>query len=143
VTAQTTHHPRKVNVLWLSRHKMTKDQEADLRKELSISALYEEEDEPPEYNIVHLNVCFAARSEAAIQDILELCEEHSSHVITGVFPAHVALELYRRIKNVPTPRGELPYILVPVSVPAPAAEGEVRGGGFTHSHWEMFFLEYF
>jgi hypothetical protein len=78
---------------------------------------------------------FQAHSGVAQSQIAELVwrkvlfDDHSEYgVVAGVFPAHVAVAISQLGVGVP--------VFVPVSVPAPAAEGETRGGGFVHSHWE-------
>jgi hypothetical protein len=74
--------------------------------------------------ITQINFTFSAFGEEAANEILELSEGYD--LVAGVFPAHVAVAL--------AARDDAPLIAMPVSVPAPAKEGEVRG--FVHHHWE-------
>ena len=118
---------KSVRVLWLSRHAMTPEQESSLRGEILARELAEEVGE-----IVHLNLTFPAKGDEAASFISETFKERGfgrDDVLAGVFPAHVAVALWR---------GTIDNIALPVSAPAPAKEGEVRGGGFTHSHWEWY-----
>jgi hypothetical protein len=77
--------------------------------------------------ICHVNLTFAASSLDAVTEIMALASTHAVDVISGVFPAHVAVRLASTFK---------PYypILLPVSVPAVASDGQLRG--YVHSHWE-------
>jgi hypothetical protein len=74
-----------------------------------------------------VNMVFPANGEEAAAVILAAAATASCDVIAGVFPAHVAVELYRAGAR----------LAMPVALPAPAKEGEVRGGGFVHDHWEF------
>lgn len=56
--------------------------------------------------------------------------------IAAVLPGHITAALaHASHTNGRTPAPMCP-VMVPVSLPAPAKEGEARGGGFVHSHWE-------
>jgi len=122
-----------LKVLWLSRHTMTEEQ---------LDVLRDWFDE--EITVVHVNAVYSADSETAVEELDTLVKEHDAHALAGVFPGHIAAayailhfqqelpERYRR-----NDRNYVP-MFVPVSVPAPAKEGEVRGNGFTFSHWEQF-----
>ena len=116
-------------VLWLSRHAMTEEQREELiqrRRSVSWRAAT-----TPMHEIVHLNVTLPAYGHAAVRAILDLCEEHKADVVAGVLPAHVAAcWMLRGIEDV--------TLYLPVSAPAPAVEGETRGGGFVFSHWEAY-----
>ena len=111
------------NVLWLSRHAMTPEQEQALRNEFDTLELV----------ILQHNMTFPADSVRAVEEIVALAEREQAHVVAGVFPAHVAARFALRADA-----HNFPMLALPVSVPAPAKEGEVRGGGFTFSHWEIF-----
>ena len=112
-------------LLWLSRHEMTDDQKADLT----------------EYSrIIHVNMTFPADSRDAVMEIFAKCEEVGATTVAGVFPAHVAVMLMVMAEN-PRFSHNLMGLLLPVSVPAPAKDGEVRGGGFVHHHWEYHNLQ--
>jgi len=94
--------------------------------------------EDTELNISSANVTFPAEGKKAAEEIVRMIPEkvsgvHSIEVVCGVFPAHVALSLVKMRDD----NGPVFNVLIPVSVPAPAVEGEVRGGGFLHHHWEF------
>jgi hypothetical protein len=113
-------------VLWLSRHEMTEEQRTDLNQ------LIQSNNDCELGEIVHLNHTFAAKGFEAAEEIATLAQQHEVQVVSGVFPAHVVvhirLSLDRWIE-------ESPMLVLPVSVPVPAVEGQVRG--FRHSHWEV------
>jgi hypothetical protein len=95
-----------------------------------------------EFNINSINAVFPANGNEAAEQIIKMIPEkisgvQSIEVICGVFPAHVALSLVRMRDNKVDYFGPAFNVLIPVSVPAPAVEGEVRGGGFIHHHWEF------
>ena len=118
---------KSIRVLWMSRHKITPEQESSLREEILARELAEDVSE-----IVHLNLTFPAKGDEAATVIAETFREKGfgdDDVLVGVFPAHVAVALWH---------GRICNIALPVSVPAPAKEGEIRGEGFVHSHWEWF-----
>lgn len=118
---------KSIRVLWLSRHQMTPEQESSLREEIRARGFAEEVNE-----IVHLNLTFPAKGDEAADFIAEIFRENGfghNDLLSGVFPAHVAVALWR---------GTVDNICLPVAVPSPAKEGEVRGGGFVHSHWEWY-----
>ncbi len=116
-----------IKVLWLSRHEMTEDQQASLIRRLEYSV---DPFQPADITVVSANVVFEARSSVARRQIEELAREHEASVVAGVLPAHIAGAFARR-------QGwQAMQVMVPVAIPAPAKEGEVRGGGFVHSHWE-------
>ena len=120
-------------VLFLSRHTMTAEQSTDLVNLIIRSS-------PGEYTSVEViteNMTFPARAEGASSVIMAKAKEVGAEYIAGVFPAHIAVELYRDLAFNDNPL----YMLCPVSVPAPAVEGETRGAGFVHSHWELFCAE--
>lgn len=119
------------NVLWLSRHSLTTEQMEGLEK-ASASIL-----EFAPLDVVSENTTFSAHAEKAADEIIAIAQRHGVEIIAGVFPAHVAIELYRSLGLNDAPM----FMLCPVSVPAPAMEGETRGGGFIHSHWELFCAE--
>lgn len=114
-----------IRVLWLSRHDMTEGQYEDLEKELQ--KYYGKEIKIMKQS---RNMTFPARGLEAALQIVDTISNEEIDVVTGVFPAHVAVRLAEQL------RGSSTLLFVPVSVPAPAQEGEVRGGGFVHSHWE-------
>ena len=124
-----------MKVLWLSRHEMTGEQMADLRRLLEKEGLPDN----AEFRVVWVNMTFPAQSRDAVEQIRSTADREGFNclrdlaqergVIAGVFPAHIAARLARSYNA-------LPAVLVPVSVPAPATAGEIRGGGFAHSHWE-------
>jgi hypothetical protein len=121
---------------------MTEEQSSSINDELIPATSLE---------VQHHNVTFPAHSEEAVNMILGMCNEVKDAdwiVVSGVFPAHIAAalakarvasasrslqeEIYYSTGEMPK---EFPYgVIVPVSVPAPALAGEVRG--FVHSHWE-------
>lgn len=110
-----------MKVLWLSRHEMTEQQQRALMELLEDS-----------FEVTARNVTFPARATEAAREIISLAKGLEINVIAGVFPAHVAAQLALVASNANV------EIFIPVAVPAPAKEGEVRGGGFEFSHWEMF-----
>jgi hypothetical protein len=111
-------------VLWLSRHPMVAEQ---------LEALGDVE-------VVHLNVTFPAVGDEAAAGIRALAKEHGASTVAGVFPAHVVAALFNQCITAGAwndqfiPKGL--KLMMPISVPAPAKDGEVRGGGFSFSHWE-------
>lgn len=113
-----------MKVLWLSRHDMTPEQVRGLQLHHGIDGNVE---------IVKVNMTFPADSYDAALSILNTAREQGFSVIAGVFPAHIAarLALLRRREV-----GVLVRVLIPVSVPVPAKDGETRG--FQFSHWERF-----
>lgn len=119
-----------VKVLWLSRHEMTADQLTDLQNMQPIVA-----DGGAE--VLQQNMTYPADAGEASAAIMELAVRLGVEYVAGVFPAHVAIELYRDLGYENNPL----FLLCPVAVAAPAKEGEVRGGGFIHSHWELFCSE--
>lgn len=107
-----------MKILWISRHEMTADQ----REALSGMEATE---------VIHLdNVTLPSLGKKAVAALLELAREHNADAIAAVLPAHVAAAWVMEYPLV--------KLYLPVSVPAAAKEGEVRGGGFTFSHWECF-----
>lgn len=116
---------RAMTMLWLSRHEMTAEQRITL---------------PHGAEVIHLNVTYPALGSEAASMIRQLAKDHSVNYVSGVFPAHIVAALMRQCIGPAAdyesyvPKGM--YILIPVSVPSPAREGEVRGGGFIHSHFE-------
>lgn len=119
----------KEKVLWLSRHAMTDEQQAELIAR--IRSDYWDDDMTPLHEIVQINVTLPAYGFNAVQEILNLCDQYGTRHVAAVLPAHVAAQwaLNHRREEV---------LWLPVSVPAPAVEGETRGGGFVFSHWEAF-----
>ena len=99
-----------MNFLWLSRHEMSEQQAVDVK----------------DYNVIKENMTYAASGPEAARNILSAAAQHKCKIVGGVFPAHVAVELVKQ-KEI--------AIWLPVSIPAPAKEGEERG--FTFSHWEI------
>jgi hypothetical protein len=116
----------KFKVLWLSRHEMTEDQKADLNQLLQSNNGCELGE------IIHLNHTFAAKGFVAAEEIATLAQQHEVQVVSGVFPAHVAVRIRLSLDSWIE---ESPMLVMPVSVPVPAVEGQVRG--FRHSHWEV------
>lgn len=110
-----------MKVLWVSRHEMTPEQRSGLAGRLGLEV---------ELEVVSVNITFPAHSDEAVPLLEAAVEQHECTVLAGVFPAHVAGALARRSG------WQKIRAFVPVSVPAPAVEGQVRGGGFSHSHWE-------
>lgn len=110
-----------MKILWLSRHSMTPDQESALRADYQFPV-----------EVVHRNVTFPARSSEAVEQIIALASDEGIKHVAGVFPAHIAAKFAQDADDRDY------HLLIPVSKPAPAVEGEVRGGGFVFSHWEMF-----
>jgi hypothetical protein len=84
--------------------------------------------------VVSENMTFPARGEAAAEVIMAKAKQVGAEFVAGVFPAHVAVSLREVLGEEDNPL----FLLCPVAVPAAAKEGEVRGGGFVHSHWELF-----
>jgi len=127
-----------MRVVWLSRHEMTATQKESLavmvREYVGSTSL------DPTLDIVQRNETFPAKSGLAVRRLREIAEEEGlfdarngvKGIFAGVLPAHIAARVARQDYG----GIRLPTFLVPVSVPAPAVEGEVRGGGFVHSHWE-------
>lgn len=109
-----------MTILWCSRHAMTEQQYRDLH--------IDEE-------VVSVNLTYPADAYEAAAMILAGADDLGAKTITGVFPAHVAIALIDLIRERKDGETEL---VVPVSEPAKAVEGEVRGNGFVHSHWEYF-----
>jgi hypothetical protein len=115
---------------------MTQDQKADLKDNLS------------QYycavDIQQRNITFPAYSLDAVEAVKNIVADldlpaGKEAVVTGVFPAHIAARLakareyYRRPENLSDDGLSFP-LLVPVSVPTDAKDGETRG--FIHHHWE-------
>jgi hypothetical protein len=128
----------KVKVLWLSRHPMTAEQLADLEAHPHMKVGFSSEQKVVLEMVQH-NMMYPAIGYEAAEKILDVGSSYGANIIAGVFPAHVAVQLCRRNKwaNAYT-ANTLKGVMVPVSMPAPAVEGETRGGGFVHSHWEVF-----
>lgn len=116
-------------IIWLSRHAMTDEQREELiRRRRSV---FWEDTSSPMHEIVPLNVTLPAYGPDAVRVILDLCDEYGADVVAAVLPAHVAAAwMLRDIADV--------TLYLPVSAPAPAVEGETRGGGFVFSHWEAY-----
>jgi hypothetical protein len=105
---------------------MTEDQRADLQKRnWAITG--------GPIEVLHLdNITLPARGTEGARALLDLAREHQSTVIAAVLPAHVAAAWVMQEYTLEV------MLYLPVSVPAAAKEGEVRGGGFTFSHWERY-----
>ena len=101
-----------MSILWLSRHQMTEQQHRAL---------------PVDGPVFTHNVTFSADGKIAAYEIMALADRESATYSAGVFPAHVAIYLSRMMPG---------QVLIPVSVPAPAKEGETRA--FIFDHWEVF-----
>lgn len=108
-----------MRLLWASRHEMTAEQKSGLAERLG-----------SELELVSVNITLPAHSDEAVPVLDSAVRQNECDVLAGVFPAHVAGALARRSG------WQKVRAFVPVSVPAPAVEGQVRGGGFSHSHWE-------
>lgn len=122
-------------ILWISRHAMTGEQKTALIQRREVFSWKARE----AVEIVHLNVTLPAHGYEAVRVILDLCKEHEAGVVAAVLPAHVAAAwILRGVRCVPRQFGDDVALYLPVSVPAPAVEGETRGGGFVFSHWEVF-----
>ena len=121
-----------MKILWLSRHQMTAAQLADLRGVLTRDFFTGASMAPVET----MNLTLPAHSEAALDELVALARTHQlcdqwdaqdGGCIAAVLPAHIAAAVARdRLKST---RLACP-VYVPVSVPAPAVDGETRGGGF-------------
>ena len=123
-------------ILWLSRHAMTNEQREQL---VSRRQTFSWKAREASVEIVHLNVTLPAYGYEAVRVILDLCKEHEAGVVAAVLPAHVAAAwMVRGVRTVPRQFGDDVALYLPVSIPAPAAEGETRGGGFVFSHWETY-----
>ena len=113
-----------MNIIWMSRHSMTDLQLQELRTLTHIQG-----------EVINLAPVFPANSTDAVEQIHQLAgvmmHKNIKCIVAGVFPAHIAGALARRL-----PAPWWPRVYVPVAIPAPALEGETRGGGFIHSHWE-------
>lgn len=114
----------KAKCLWLSRHEPTAEQRLELGDD-----------------VVIINATFAAEARTAAEEVLALATNTGAKVISGVFPAHVAVELIARNLRQDgvgdcswKPAGFT--LLLPVSVPVAASDGQVRG--FKHSHFERY-----
>ncbi len=122
-----------MKILWLSRHPITEVQKADLIE--SIKGSYQNQFSPGEapsvFEVVEINFTFASEGEAAAKQIQELCRDYQATAVSGVIPAHVAVEAYRSWEYYRTYQGYLP-----VPKPAFATDGEVRA--YEHSHFERF-----
>jgi hypothetical protein len=108
-------------ILWLSRHNMTQEQ-----KEQLVALFVEENQLVGDAEIVSINATFSADSMSAVAEIHALLKEHDTHLLSGVFPAHIAARLCEQSYRV----------ALPVSVPVFAEDGQQRG--FCHSHFEFF-----
>jgi hypothetical protein len=117
---------RTERVLWVSRHEMTEAQREALHETRRVVNYPEQ----VSLDIIYINLTLPAPSGDAVKAILAACEDWDTGLVAGVLPAHVAAQWMQMEVQVP--------LYLPVSVPAPAVEGEVRGGGFTFSHWEAF-----
>lgn len=120
-------------IVFFSRHTLTPEQIAGL-VELNLPS---DDGAAWQPEVVTINSTFPAKAGEASALVMAKAKELGAEYIAGVFPAHVAIELYRDLGVDDNPL----FMLVPVSLPAPAVEGEVRGGGFVHSHWELFTAE--
>ena len=117
-------------ILWLSRHEMSQEQQSALALQLGQVLRLEG---AADIVVIHLNITFPALGWEAADLIRGLMDQHDCWDAAGVFPAHVAGALIACSRDAGT-------LWCPVSVPAPAVEGETRGGGFIFSHWERFFI---
>lgn len=131
----------KVKVIWFSRHTMTAEQKEDLANHPVLKNGMDSSTPPADLEVVSENLQFPADGMEAAKAILAKAEIEGAEYITGVFPAHIAVCISRMIHD---KRCSTHYSIcvlrgaaVPVSVPAPAVEGETRGGGFVHHHWEL------
>ena len=130
-----------MKILWLSRHSMTAEQITHLRAKLRADVYLA----AAEGDVTADNVTFPSRSRKALDSLLDLAlfyrlygdnyelQAEEFGAIAAVLPGHIAAAV------APDRLGDLTLtcpVYVPVSVPAPAAEGETRGGGVVHSHWE-------
>jgi hypothetical protein len=123
-------------IIWLSRHSMSDIQKKDL------TAFLRQDD----LEVTEQNATFPARSEEARDIIRDILLRNPDAHVAGVFPAHIAGAIARKFQNCDAPgivdrdwlaiRTNGQRVFVPASLPASAKEGEVRGGGFAHSHWE-------
>jgi hypothetical protein len=137
-------------VVWFSRHQMSTEQKESLENRLGSMFM--------DFEYISLNETFPAKSSEAISRICEVVRglreaNPSTEVMcAGVFPAHIAAALARATlfgisstlaeAEAWNNGGSYPLSVdfrtyFPVSVPAPAVEGELRGSGFIHSHWEL------
>ena len=118
---------------WFSRHQPTVQQQCAF---MCLQDVTGDDGYPSQglstCHISSVNMVFPATSEAAAREIVAHAVEIGADCVGGVFPSHVAISLHEACKEVGLP------LIIPVSVPAPAVEGEVRGGGFVHSHLELF-----
>jgi len=92
-----------------------------------------------EGHVITINMTFLNDGKSAALQICDAAQANHCNIITGVMPAHVAVHLVRRIDVLNDGKWGAQRVSYysPVSVAAPAVEGEVRGGGFVHDHWEL------
>ncbi len=110
---------------------MTKEQQDSLFAKVQTSFANRFSPEAPEaIEIVHVNATLDSNSFVAALEVSELAERHGAGIVTGVFPANVAVKLAR----LGWENGRNYLCFVPVAKPAPAKHGENRF--FIHSHWE-------
>lgn len=119
-----------LKIIWVSRHTMTAEQYFALKNlVLDTSPGYSE------IEVESMNLTLPETSPEACVLLASLAHERGAEV-AAVLPAHIAA---RWTAGRWSGRGVAkPRLYLPVSVPASAKEGEVRGGGFTFSHWEMY-----
>lgn len=123
---------KSLNVLFTSRHNMTEDQTNDLQN------LFE----GFQLNIKTLNVTYKTRGNFALSQLIDLCKEEKTHVLIGVFPAHIAAKIavastydYGDLRVFDGLAQKI-IVLVPVSE-AVFAEEDGKPRGFKHSHFEV------
>ena len=120
-----------MKALWLSRHPMTNAQLISLFSKVREAFNSEFSPEPPtNLQLVHMVSTLSSDSDEAVWQICQMAELNGCDIVTGVFPANVAVALAQLGWKMQRPF--LAY--VPVAKPAAATHGETRE--FVHSHWE-------
>ncbi|MDR2092301.1 MAG: hypothetical protein LBP58_03140 [Azoarcus sp.] len=123
------------HVIFLSRHPMTREQISGLQAARSLPDGRVVAAAPPPA-VECRNVTFPASGEDAARQIAALAIAEPDTLVCGVFPAHVAAQIALKLAARRATFHAAPCVGIPVAVPAPAVEGENRGGGFVHDHWE-------
>ena len=120
ITSTTT------TVLWLSRHAMSAEQEADLKVSLRAEAL----------QVTSEEVTFGSDDVAEVEKLWLRAIRQGIAVVAGVFPASMAAEIgWFAASHHGNQHGV--KFAIPKMKPAPAKEGEQRRT--VHDKWRFFF----
>ena len=123
---------KSLNVLFTSRHNLTKEQQIDLQNLFECVKL----------NIETQNVTYKTKSSDALPQLVSICKEKDIKVLIGVFPAHIAASIATSSTydygetRIFDGLAQKVIVLVPVSE-AVKAEEDGKPRGFKHSHFEV------